>query len=69
MSYKVVQGVGQTATTAMIMVSAAEACEDLPDDIPVGSMAITADFSFVAQKDLDGQWVPIIEEEEAEGNG
>jgi len=67
---KVIQGVGQTATTATVMISAAEDCENLSADLPVGSMAMTADLSFVAQKGLDGQWVPIIEEEEeVEGEG
>lgn len=63
---KVIQGMGQTATTATVMVRSAEVCENLSDDIPVGSMAMTADGSFFAMKDLDGNWVPWIAEEEPE---
>ena len=63
---KVIQGVGQAATTATIMVSSSEDCESLSEKFPIGSMAMKADLSFVAQKGLDGEWVTIIEDEGGE---
>lgn len=62
MSYKIMydgDGGHNLEITNNILVSAESDLSELPDTIPVGSIAFTAGFVYMWQKGLDGTWTAI----------
>lgn len=57
--YKIIgssSGVREDANKVDILLKNAAAISQVPEDCAPGSMAFTADMSYVAMKDLDGAW-------------
>lgn len=71
MGYAQIKAKGNMVTEVdEYMVESADDVANLPTTALPGSIAYTADLSYVAQKDLDGTWASILEPvEEVENDG
>jgi hypothetical protein len=64
MSICKVKGRGASATEVdEFLVESADDAANLPTDAAPGSIAYTADLTYVAMKDINGEWKAAIEEE------
>lgn len=60
-SYTYVDGdTRKDLSVSTILLETADDINDLGDDVAVGSLAYTAGFTNVFQRDFDGNWVEVI---------
>jgi len=61
MSFLKIKSHGQSVTEVdEFLISSSDDTANLPDDAAPGSMAYTADLTYLAIKDIDGSWVAAI---------
>lgn len=44
-----------------VMVSSADDLDVIPEDVPIGTIAFTAGYKKIWQKDVDGTWATLVE--------
>ena len=58
--FMVRNGIETSVSVSSVLVESYDDLATLPDSISVGSLAYTAGFGEVYQKDFDGSWVEVV---------